>query len=123
MQASIVILSVHALLAAGIASRLKEHLQPAALEIVDPRQGDAMAQISAIQPSVVILDTTDSEAARRCPLDRLLLALPELKLICIDPHGNQVQVVTGEKRKAVDVADLAEVIEQSFRLHIPGQEA
>jgi hypothetical protein len=123
MQPSIVILSVHALLAAGIAHRLQEHLQPAALEIVDPRQGDAVAQISAIRPSVVILDTTDSEAAEHCPLGKLFLALPGLKVICIDPQGNQIQVVTGEKRKAVDVADLAAVIEQSFRPGVPEREA
>jgi DNA-binding NarL/FixJ family response regulator len=114
MQTRVVILSAHSLFAEGIARRLQEYLQLAKLEIVDPRHLDAMAQISAARPSIVILDVTDSKVTQFCPLSNLLLSFPELRVICLDPQQDQIQVVTGEKRKAVEVRDLAEVIEQSI---------
>lgn len=118
MQTSVIILSSHSLLAEGIARRLQEYLQSADLEIVDPRQADALARIGTLQPSIVILDTTDSEVAEHCPLGKLLLSFPEVRVICLDPQGDQIQVVTGEKRKVVEVRDLAEVIEQSVPSHV-----
>lgn len=114
MQTRVVILSGHSLFAEGIARRLQEYLQLAKFEIVDPRHLDAMAQISAARPSIVILDVTDSKVTQFCPLSKLLLSFPELRVICLDPQQDQIQVVTGEKRKAVEVRDLAEVIEQSI---------
>ena len=111
VRTCVVILSGHSLFVDGVASRLRQHLQQLELEIVDARQPDAMAQIAAIQPSAVIVDATDPEITQLCLLSRLLLALPGLKVICLDPQREQVQVLTSEQRPAGKVRDLIEVIE------------
>ena len=82
------------------------------LEILDPRQPDVVTQIAAAQPSIVILDGGDSETSRFCSLSQLLRSLPELRIIRLDPEQDQVQVVTSEQCPAVEVRDLADVIDR-----------
>jgi DNA-binding NarL/FixJ family response regulator len=113
MQARIVILSGQSLFAEGLASRLRQYLGPAEIQIVDPLQPDVLAQVAAAQPSAVILDGTDAEVTQLCSLGGLLLALPDLKIIVLDPREDQAQVVTSERHLAASVRDLALVIEQS----------
>ena len=113
MQGSIVILSGRSLFAEGIARRLRQYLDPTHLDILDPRRPDTMDLIDATRPSFVILDVTDSQVTQLCPVSRLLLLVPELRVLCLDPQQNQLQVVTGEKRAVVKVRDLADVIQQS----------
>ncbi len=111
MPLSVVILSSHLLFAEGIANRLHQHLQQIKLEIIDPRQTRAMAQIIAIRPSIVILDITDSQVMQFCSVSQLLLSLPDSgKVIRLDPHQKQIQVLTSEQHPAVNVGDLIEVI-------------
>jgi hypothetical protein len=100
------------LFAEGIASRLRQYPRMADVKIVDPRQPDPIAQIAAAQPSFVILDGSDSGTSRLCPLSQLLHSLPELRIICLDPEQDQVQVVTSEQCPAVKVHDLVEVIDR-----------
>jgi len=118
----IVILSGQSLFAEGIASRLRQYLQLVKLEIVNPQGPDPMGQIAAARPSIAILDVTDSGVTQSHSLSKLLLSFPELKIICLDPQQEQIQVVTSEQRAVVEVRDLVEVIE----LHIkkrPSQRA
>ena len=112
MRTCVVILSSYLLFAEGIVSRLRQYLRLADLEIVDPRQPDAFEQITVAQPSVIILDGSDSEITRFCSLSQLLHSLPELRIICLDPDQNQAQVVTSEQCPAVEVRDLVEVIDR-----------
>jgi DNA-binding NarL/FixJ family response regulator len=112
MRTRVVILSSYLLLAEGIASRLRQYLCMADLEIVDPRQSDAIAQIAAAQPSVIILDGSDPGTSRFCSLSQLLHLLPKLRIICLDPEQDQVQVVTSEQCPVVKVHDLIEVIDR-----------
>lgn len=114
MRTRIVILSSHSLFAEGVANRLRQYLQQVELEIVDPQQRDIVTQITTAQPSIVILDITDTEVTRFFSLSELLLSLPALKVIHLDPHHEKIQVVTSEQRSAVEVHDLVEVIEQSI---------
>jgi DNA-binding NarL/FixJ family response regulator len=113
VQPCVVILSAQPLFAEGVANRLRQYLQHTELEIVDPREPDAMTQIVTIQPAIMLLDVTDSEATRFCSLSKIWLSLPALKIIRLDPQHGQIQVVTSEQRPAVEVRDLIEVIETS----------
>ncbi len=81
---------------------------------MNPRQSEAMAQIITARPAIVILDITDSEVARFCPLSQLLLTLPEAKVIRVNPQQEQIQVVTSEQHSAVEVRDMIAVIETLF---------
>ena len=110
MRICVVILSGQLLFAEGVASRILEYLQNVELEIVDPRQPDAMAQIVNARPTVVLLDDSDHEVTRLFSLSKLLRSFPGLKVIRLDLQQGQIQVVTSEQRPAVEVRDLIEAI-------------
>jgi DNA-binding NarL/FixJ family response regulator len=112
VQTHVVILSGHSLFAEGVASRLRQHPQRVNLEVMDVRHPDVMAQVASARPSAVILDATDPDIDRLCLLARLQLALPGLKVICLDPGQDRVQVMTSEQLPAGQVFDLLDVIEQ-----------
>jgi DNA-binding NarL/FixJ family response regulator len=114
MRTCVVILSGYALFAEGIVSRLRQYLGMAEFKIVDPRQPGAMGQIAAVQPSIVILDSTDADATQFCSLRRLLRSFPKLKIIYLDPEQDRAQVVTSEQCPATTVSDLVEVIGRSI---------
>ncbi|MFQ5577154.1 MAG: hypothetical protein ACE5G8_09240 [Anaerolineae bacterium] len=107
----VAILSGHSLFADGVASRLRQILQNVKLIVVDPAQTDAATRIIAAQPAIIILDVTDTEVTQTFSLSKLLLSLPTLKVIRLDPQRDQIQVVTSVQHPAVEVSDLVEVIE------------
>ena len=109
---SIVILSARSLFADGIASNLRQAEHDLDLNVIDPRQPGAIERIIDAQPSVVIMDGTDSELAEFCPLGRLVACLPTVKVIWLDPQQELVQLVTSEQRVAAHVSDLIEMIDQ-----------
>ena len=111
MEIRVVILSSQQLSAGAIANRLRQYLQRAELEVVDPRQTNAMAQIVASRPSVVVLDVTDCEVAGLCSLTDLLFSFSKIKVIHLDQQQGHVQVITSEQRPAVEVRDLVQIIE------------
>ncbi len=109
----VVILSAHSLFAEGITSRLREHRQLVDLRVVEPDSRDALAQVAALQPDIVIIDAGETAAARSCPLETLLAELPRVKIIRLDPRHSQIQVVTSEQRPAQQAMDLLEMIEHA----------
>ncbi len=108
----VVILSSHSLFVEGVASRLRQHLAAQDVQTVDARHTEALQLVIAAQPSVIILDATDAEVTRNCPLEDLLQVLPALKVIRLDPQTNRVQVVTSEQRFVGEVRDLIDMIER-----------
>jgi DNA-binding NarL/FixJ family response regulator len=112
VQKHIVILSGRSLFAEGVASRLRQHPQRVKVEVLDAHQPDAVNQIASAQPSAVILDTADTELTQLCLLARLQLALPGLKVICLNTNQSRIQVVTSEQLPAAEVNDLLDVIER-----------
>ncbi len=110
-QIHVVILSSHSLFAEGVANRLRQYLQQVELEIVDSQQPDVMTQLVTSQPSIVILDISDPGVIQRCSLSKLLLSVPDLKVIRLDLEHEQAQVVTSQQRPAALVRDLAQVID------------
>jgi len=106
----VAVLSTRSLFAEGIASQLRRHLDTIDLRSVDCQQRDAMAQIAAFQPAVVIVDASDPDIDARCPLSDLLQTFPSLKVIRVDPQDQQVQVLTSERRTAGTVDDLVGLI-------------
>lgn len=106
----VIILSSRSLFVEGVATRLRQHLAEQDVQTVDARQPDVLSLVIAAQPSVVILDATDAEAAQVCAVGDLLKALPSLKIIRLDPQQKQIQVVTSEQRVVDEVRDLTDVI-------------
>lgn len=112
VQMHVVIVSGHSLFAEGVASRLRQHPQRVRLEVMDARQPDVVIQIASARPSAVILDTADPDITKLCLLAKLQLALPGLKVICLDSGQDRVQVMTSEQLPAGQVHDLLDVIER-----------
>lgn len=106
----VVILSGQSLFTEGVASRLREHLSQLELVVIDPRGMDAIEQITDFRPSAVILDSADAEVAELCPLNEILMAVPAVKVLQLDPRREQFQVVTSEEKVAGLVRDLVDVI-------------
>ncbi len=113
MRVRVVILSGQSLFAEGVANGLRQYLPGVEFEILDPRQPEVMAQTAAFQPTSVILDSTDLECSEFCSLSGLLFAFPRLKIICLDPRGDQARVVSSEQCPAANVRDLVDAIVQS----------
>jgi DNA-binding NarL/FixJ family response regulator len=106
----VAILSGHSLFTEGVASRLRQHSEEIDLHTIDARQSSALSDMIALQPSTIILDATDPEVEQLCPLNRVLEALPSLKVIRLDPQQDHIQVVTSEQRIAADISELISLI-------------
>ncbi len=109
-QIRVVILSSRSIFAEGVASRLRQHLETQDVDVIDVRQQSALARIVDDQPSTVILDASDPEVANGDWLDTLLLALPKLQVVCLDPLKDRMQVVTSRQRPVGQVDELIDII-------------
>ncbi len=107
---TVVVLSSHTLFTEGVTSRLQARAETLQLNVVDARNASAMEQVIAFEPNVVIVDASDREASRNCPINQLLASLPALKIIRLDPEQAGFQVVTSAQHIAHEVDDLLEVI-------------
>jgi hypothetical protein len=90
---------------------LRKHEDWLDLHVVDADRIDALQQVVSAGPSAVILDADDPQVARHCPLSQLFRALPQVRVVRLDPERDQIQLVTSEQRLAADIADLIEVIQ------------
>jgi len=116
VSTSVVVLTGHTLFAEGIAARLRHYADRIDLHVVGTDQDDVLDRVIEAAPGAVILDTTDPEVTRRCSLGRLFQALPEVRVVRLDPERDQFQLVTSEQREAADIGDLIEVIQPTHRL-------
>jgi DNA-binding NarL/FixJ family response regulator len=110
LKARVIVLSGQSLFAEGIAARLSEQLGQQQLVTIDAREPGAVQRVIQANPAAVILDATDEDVARTCPLSTLLDALPALKIVRLNPENDQIQVVTSQRRQAWKVQDLVELI-------------
>jgi DNA-binding NarL/FixJ family response regulator len=110
-RTSVVILSGHTLFTEGVAARLRRHEDWLDLHMVDAHRGDALQQVVSARPATVILDADDPQVSRHCSLSELFQALPQVRVVRLDPEANRIQLLTSEQRQAVDIADLIDVIQ------------
>jgi hypothetical protein len=111
-----VILSSGSVFVEGIASRLRQQLKSNTVCTVDSRQADALEQVVAAQPAIIIAEATDTYMEQVCPLNSLLAALPQLTVIRLDLQQEQMQVVTSEQRPSGGMSGLIQTI-RSARSH------
>jgi len=109
-QARVIVLSGQTLFAEGIAARLSLQLGEQNLLRIDARQPGAMQRIIDAHPAAVILDATDENVAKTCPIGVLLSALPALKIIRLNPLNDHIQVVTSHQRQGGQVQDIVDLI-------------
>lgn len=91
---------------------------------VSPDQ--AIEQVKALHPDVVILDSTNMSGDPLISLKRIFSACPDIKVICVSLHSNQMAIYQAIHRRArteyrvfkwkvEDIADLFQAISYSFR--------
>ena len=110
-QTQVVILSSRSIFAEGVAARLRHHLSADEITVVDALLPDAMQSLIALRPGQVILEAADETVARHCPLETMLSALPDLRVIRLDPQQESIQVVTSQQRTIGQIRDLIDFIQ------------
>jgi DNA-binding NarL/FixJ family response regulator len=103
-------------------------IQQGRIEIVgataNPDQ--AIEQVKALQPDVVILDSTNMAGDPLTSLKRIFRASPSIKVICLSLHNNQMAIYQAIQQRTMteyrvfkwkveDMADLFQAISYSFR--------
>ena len=113
MPNRIVILSGHSLFAEGVASRLRQYPQRVDVRFVDPQQLDYVDQITAIQPSAVIIDAADTDTTQCCVLCDLLSALENVTIVRLEVQKKDIRVITSVRQQFDEVRDILDIIDQS----------
>jgi DNA-binding NarL/FixJ family response regulator len=109
--ATVVIVSSRSLFAEGVAARLRQQLGDEALLVSYGHDAAAaVEQISRARPAMVVFDGTDPEVDEECLVGSLLVAMPHVRVVRLDPFHDQVQVVTSEQRTAFVARDLLDVL-------------
>ncbi len=96
---------------AGLAACLK---LDASLDVrlLNPHQPDARERLDVINPETIIYDLTDPPT----DLDLTLLGeRPGTQLIGVDPSSDDVLVLTGKRRRAVTMRELAGLVAANGR--------
>jgi hypothetical protein len=106
----VVVLAAPSLFTEGIAARLGQHADRIDLSIVDSRDTDAVARSIAARPAVVLLEAQDENVEGPCSLMDLMAAVPDIKLIRLDPSHDQVQVVISEQVTVREPMDLISLV-------------
>lgn len=107
---NVVILPRRSLFAEGTASSLRQKSPDLEITVIDPSDPDALSRIRELDPSVIILDSSDKTLREFFQVDLLLKALPHTRIIQLDPEEDRVQILTAEERPATCAADLISVI-------------
>jgi hypothetical protein len=118
----VVILSGRSIFAEGVANRLRQNMDELEIKVVDSREPGALEGLVATRPSTVIFDATDAEITEGDWLTRLLMALPMLQIVSIDPLQDKIQVVTSEQRPMGQVHELVDIISNGPLATMRGEE-
>lgn len=107
----VVILSGHSLFTEGVAARLRQHADAFEVHVVEAEADAALDRVVAARPGAVILEAGDTGAARSFSLSQLFQALPEVRIVRLDPERNQMQLLTSEQVLAAEFTDLISVLQ------------
>ena len=107
-----VVLIGNSLLMAGLEPSLNDRSEMDARRI-DATQPDAMQQLDALQPDVVIFDLTAPDSLFADPQfpAAILQKHPGMSLIGLDPNSDKALVLSGEEHTVLAANDLAQAIQ------------
>jgi hypothetical protein len=110
LKTRIAIVSGQSLYAEGLASKLSNHLDKVDLQLIDANTQDVLEILRTSMPSVVILDDSDPDIDNLCPIANMLIHLPGLTVVRLDPREMRVNVVTSQERSIQRIDDLVNFI-------------
>jgi hypothetical protein len=94
----------------GIATRLGQYLDRIDVQVIDSRGPNCLTKVGEAHPAVIVVEANDENLDMLCPLDQLLGAAPEVKIIRLDPDLDQIHVVTGELKTLQRPGDLINML-------------
>lgn len=113
VDSRVALLTDHSLFADGLASRLREYLGSLELQVFDAGQTDALAQVAAFHPAVVILEESEARQPKPCLLKEMLNILPNLTIIYLRLEQEDIQVIESERCSAKETKEVVEIIRQA----------
>jgi len=99
----------NSLLMASLGATLSEQ-DDLRLEYVDPEGTESASELQALDPDVILFDLT---TARLGLMLSLFQALPQTRLIGVDPDGKRLLVLSGRDSKGLEVSDLLQAIRET----------
>lgn len=96
----------------GIVSKLAHSIRAGEFEVIDMCQSDPLKLILDIKPIVLVVDQDDPEFCKKLK-DKILEALPIVRIIFLDPESPKLRVVQSVERKMLDLDDLLDEIEMN----------
>lgn len=106
----VILLSDHTLFAEGIQTWLQQNQDGVEFQIVEGSNPEALTQVIAACPVAVILDDSVLDHSNLITLDRLLKALPSVRIIRLDACSEKIQVIDCERLSLAKVSDLVDLI-------------
>ncbi|MBT3391807.1 MAG: hypothetical protein HN413_15520 [Chloroflexi bacterium] len=110
MRKQVVILSKHSLFSQGVASRFEQFPERVAFHFIDPQEQEYIEQIVKLQPSAVVLNSSEVDWNRRCLLCALLSAIREITIIRLSVDERPVQVIRSQQSQLDEVRDLLDLL-------------
>lgn len=104
------ILTGRSLLTDGIVSKLAQSTHAIEIEVIDMCQPDPLKTIVDGTPAVLVVDQDDPEYCEKLK-DRLLEALPIVRIIFLNPESPKFRVIQSIERKMTNLDDLLSEIE------------
>lgn len=106
----VVVLGAPSLFTEGIAAQLGKHSDLIDLAVIDSRGSRGLARAAASEPEVVLFESGEEAVERACPLVDLLESAPRVRVIRLDPSGDQIRVFTSEQRSVGGPNDLLDMV-------------
>ena len=113
MMRKVVALIGDSLLVQGLASRLRGYVHTFDVLVVDLATSDALQQVAAFQPEIIIFDEGDFKDAKRPSLVDFLNTLPDVILVELRLDNPNVQLIQSTRFKASTTDDLINIFKAS----------
>lgn len=94
----------------GVVSRLRQESQNEEIHFIDAKTPDYIQKITAVQASVVILDSVDRGESRCCLFCELLTAFPTITIIRLRVDAKDLQFISSSPYKLDNAQDLIDLI-------------
>jgi chemotaxis response regulator CheB len=101
------------LLVQGIISHFRHSAPSIDVQMVEIGQPNGIEKLIALQPDVVILESTELSNPVICPLNRLFAELPQLTVVEVNVETSNIQIIRSHQYAASGVADLLSLLEHA----------
>ena len=110
MSESVIVISNRNIFAEGVVNRLRQQIPVNKIHFVNWEDYDYKQQVIEINPSVIMVDSSDDEDPEWCLLSELLNNFPSITIVRLKLQEEDVQVITSSSEVVTNVQDLIDLI-------------